>query len=66
MEQYAGIDVSLEYSSICIVDARGKVLKEAHAASEPEALIAWFAAQEVAWHGSGWKRVRSRNGSLPR
>jgi transposase len=48
MEQYAGIDVSLEYSSICIVDARGKVLKEAHAASEPEALIAWFAAQEVA------------------
>jgi len=48
MEQYAGIDVSLEYSSICIVDARGKVLKEAKAASEPEALIAWFAAQEVA------------------
>jgi transposase len=48
MEQYAGIDVSLEYSSICIVDARGKVLKEAQAASEPEALIAWFAAQEVA------------------
>ena len=48
MEQYAGIDVSLEYSSVCIVDARGKVLKEAQAASEPEALIAWFAAQEVA------------------
>ena len=48
MEQYAGIDVSLEYSSICIVDARGKVLKEAQTASEPEALIAWFAAQEVA------------------
>ena len=48
MEQYTGIDVSLEYSSICIVDARGKVLKEAQAASEPEALIAWFAAQEVA------------------
>ncbi len=48
MEQYAGIDVSLEYSSICIVDAQGKVLKEAQAASEPEALIAWLVAQEVA------------------
>src|ERR1044071_10167142 len=45
MEQYAGIDVSLEYSGICIADPRGRGRKEAHAASEPEALIAWFAAQ---------------------
>jgi hypothetical protein len=25
MEQYAGIDVSLELSSVCIVDAQGKI-----------------------------------------
>jgi transposase len=42
MEQYAGIDVSLERSSVCIVDAQGKTVKEAKVASEPEALIGFF------------------------
>jgi predicted NBD/HSP70 family sugar kinase len=40
MEHYAGIDVSLEYSSVCVVDATGKIVREGKAASEPEALIA--------------------------
>jgi len=42
MKHYAGIDVSLECSSVCVVDASGKILREARVASEPEALIAWF------------------------
>jgi transposase len=42
MNQYAGIDVSLECSSVCVVDANGKILREAKVASEPEALIGWF------------------------
>lgn len=42
MEHYAGIDVSLELSSLCIVDATGRIIREAKVASEPEALIAWF------------------------
>ena len=44
MEHYAGIDVSLELSSVCVVDAQGKIVKEAKVASEPEALVTFFAS----------------------
>ena len=59
MEQYAGIDVSLEASHVCVVDAQGKILKEAKVASEPEALIAWFAA-----HGTPMARIGLEAGPL--
>jgi hypothetical protein len=42
VEHYAGIDVSLELSSVCVVDERGKIVKEAKVASEPEALVCFF------------------------
>jgi transposase len=42
MNHYAGIDVSLECSSVCVVDGSGKILREAKIASEPVALLAWF------------------------
>ncbi len=42
MDHYAGIDVSLECSSVCVVEASGKIVREAKVASEPEALIGWF------------------------
>ena len=44
MEHYAGIDVSLERSSVCVVDALGKIVKEAKISSEPAALVAFFEA----------------------
>ena len=44
MEHCAGIDVSLELSSVCVVDAQGKIVKEAKVASDPEDLIACFAS----------------------
>jgi transposase len=42
MDHYAGIDVSLEYSSVCVVDASGKIVRESKVLSEPDALISWF------------------------
>ena len=48
MEHHAGIDVSLEYSSICVVDAEGKILREAKVLSEPAAQIDWFGSTGVA------------------
>jgi hypothetical protein len=42
MEHHVGIDVSLELSSLCVLDATGKVIREAKVASEPEALVAFL------------------------
>ena len=42
MEHYAGIDVSLERSSVCIVDDKGAIVREAKVASAPAALTTWL------------------------
>jgi hypothetical protein len=42
MEHYAGIDVSLDTVSVCIVNGTGKVLLEAKMVCDPEALVTWF------------------------
>jgi transposase len=48
MDHYAGIDVSLECSSVCVVDGSGKIVREGKVASEPEALINYFGSLNVA------------------
>ena len=48
MNHYAGVDVSLEVSHVCVVDASGKIIREGKVASEPEDLIGWFGALGVA------------------
>ena len=47
MEHFAGIDVSLEQSSVCVVDSTGKIVREVKVASEPEALIRFFGGLEI-------------------
>src|SRR3954467_836482 len=47
MEHYAGIDISLELSSVCVVDATGRIVREAKVASEPEALIGFLAGLDL-------------------
>ncbi len=43
-DYFAGLDVSLEETAICIVDGAGCIMREARAASEPAALVAFFEA----------------------
>ena len=64
MDYYVGIDVSLEASSVCVVDASGKIVLEAKLLSDPEALIAWFKGLPLGWRGSALRRGLCRNGSM--
>jgi len=38
MELYVGLDVSMDETSICVVDRDGKIIKECKAATDPEAI----------------------------
>jgi transposase len=39
MDYFAGLDVSVKETSLCIVDDAGKIVREARVVSEPEALL---------------------------
>lgn len=59
MEYFAGLDVSVKETSVCIVDAEGRIVREAKVASEPEALLSLFEAS-----GLRLKRVGLEAGTL--
>ena len=39
MDHFAGLDVSVKETSVCIVDGAGRIVREVKAASEPEDLV---------------------------
>jgi transposase len=70
MEQYVGLDVSQEQTSVCVVDSGGKVIWEGKCTSSPEAITATLRtrAPEVvriglesgplsAWHGRELRKL---------
>ena len=42
MKFYAGLDVSLKETAICVVDENGVILKEGSVASGRDAIVAWL------------------------
>ena len=57
MEHYAGVDVSLEQSSLCVVDVHGRIVREAKVASEPEALVIFFQELGAPLRLTSWARA---------
>jgi hypothetical protein len=46
MERYAGLDVSLEPTSVCVVDGTGRIAREAKLASLKRY---WLGLSRTAW-----------------
>ena len=65
MEYYAGIDVSLELASVCIVDANGKVVKETKVESHPTHSWHFSTTFAFQWPRLASRPVRCRSGSMP-
>src|ERR1700747_1780329 len=59
MAYFAGLDVSVKETSICIVDDAGKIVREVKVASEPEALLAVL--KNLAYH---FRRIGLEAGPL--
>ena len=61
MKYYAGLDVSMEETAVCVIDADGAVVSEAKVASDPQAIGAYLAP----WVGSLAKVGQEAGGLSP-
>ena len=59
MDYFAGLDVSVKATSVCIVDDTSKIVREVKVASEPEALLAVLKSS-----GYPFKRIGLEAGPL--
>jgi hypothetical protein len=65
MEHYVGLDVSLKSTAICVVDAKGKIVREGAVITDPEAIAAFIALTRQMPCGSGWRAEQPRPGFGP-
>src|SRR5262249_31065318 len=56
MDYFAGLDVSVKETSVCIVDDAGKIVREARVASEPAGFDEHHLSLQASWAGS-WTAV---------
>jgi hypothetical protein len=59
MDHFAGLDVSVKETSVCIVDDTGRIVREVRVASEPGALLSVL--RNLAYH---FKRIGLEAGPL--
>jgi hypothetical protein len=65
MAYFAGLDVSVKETSVCIVDDASKIVREVRVASEPEALYhAVRACSMGVWAGGGAKAAAAPAGGF--
>ena len=62
MRLFIGLAVSLAKTAICVISEHGQIVREAQAASEPEALVNWVAELDARLPPSVWKRAPCHNG----
>ena len=62
MDHFAGLDVSVKETSVCIVDDTGRIVREVKVASEPEALLTALKNAPITSSELDWKPGHFRNG----
>ena len=62
MEHFAGLDVSVNETSVCIVDETGKIVREVKVASEPDALLTLLKNRAYHFKRIGLEAGPRRNG----
>ena len=53
MGYFAGLDIGLERTAVCVVDADGRRIAETQVPTEPELLIAWLRGRAEAYQRVG-------------
>jgi hypothetical protein len=62
MDHFAGLDVSVNETSVCIVDDAGKIVREVKVASEPDALLPVLTSPAYHFKRIGLEADHCRNG----
>ena len=62
MDHFAGLDISVKETSVCLVDDTGRIAREVKVASEPDSLLQDLRIPPTISNGLDWKLGRCRNG----